>query len=562
MPDSQIIDHLLKPFQPVDAQARKLLELGFERTESPFISGPHTVLAALHQHDLMATLHGARHFRALAETLRQNGVAASLQHWVDLPSDYSRTEYWTYGLVSALAQAREDVGTSSISWQHLLRAIVDHDIDVVTAIAAVTHDSANSNFAISLPRSWPGNSWTNEFGASIAPDNVFPPTRREATTTLLYENRHRTDIEEALEKLALCEPNQALVVRGLLGSPRQRLYHILADMLVHPSDDPARQKFADIHHVLYQDIGTLHAAAIQGPNGAVANLRYCLGLARSLRAILVLTHGELLTDPQYREWNLQILSALKQINRIPVMISFEDNDEWDRKAEIHLPLISFHMTPMEPYTPQHTREGIHAHYDSYWRSRGVQIEQDALDTFFQLERAIYAFSDGILKRKALPYSATDILISTVDTVLGEVAPGGSGLLKGRALTARDTAKALLQSADEGRMLFAWVDALSKVASGTTDDQDLRMAAKEVYENWRPICETLGGLPGKMQALADNSQVRKSTKSLYMVTQDMVTAQLLTDAECRLQLMKAFEISARLSPEPRLLELMQNNYENA
>lgn len=561
MVNLQVVDHLLKPFQPMDAQAKKLLELGIGLRERTFISGPHIVLAALHQHDLMATLHGAKHFRALAETLRQNGVAASLQHWIDFPSDHSDTEYWTYGLVFALAQAREIAGTSVISWQLLLQAIVQHDIDVVTAIATVSHDTANPNFTISLPRSWPSNSWNNSFSPSVMPDAMYLPTRREATTALLYENRHRLDIEETLEKLAHCAPNQVLVVRGLFGSPRQRLYHILADILVHPSGDPARQKFAELHHVLYQDISTLHAASMQEPNGAVINLRYSLGLARSLHAILVLTRGELLTNPQFRESNMQILSTLLQINNIPIVISYEDIDEWDSAEDIHLPLISFHVVPMKPYLRQHALNAIHVHYENYWRSRGVQIEQDALDTFFQMERAIYAYSDGILKRKALPYSAADTLNAAVDTILGEVAPGGSGLLQARALTARDTAKTLLQSPDEGTMLFAWVESLSKVAKSQTDDQDLRTAAKQLYEDWRPICEMLGSLPAKMQALADNPQVRKSTRSLYTVTQDMVTAQLLTDAECRLRLMKAFEVSVRLS-EPRLLDLIQNSYENA
>jgi hypothetical protein len=554
MTEQEIVARLLAPFRPIDQHAEKLVTLGLERAEDLFLSGPHIVLAALHQQELMGALHGARNFRELADSLRQNGVPTSLQRWVDFPSDHSPSEYCTYGLITALTQVRELAGKGSISWQQLLRAIVDFDIDVITAITAAKHGVSNLNFSASLPQSWPGNSWNVGFAHSGAPETTTLPTRREATITLLYAKRHLIQIEKVLRELAMCDPNQVLVVRGLFGSPRQRLHHILADILVHPTNDLIRQDFAQFHHVLIQDVGALHAASTRAPDGAVDNLRYNLGLAQALRAILVINRGELLTDPQYQETNLQILGALLDIHHVPVVISYEDEDELQSMVQLKLPLINYREVDMEPYPYDHARPALHEYYGDYWRSLGVQVDKGALESVLRIELAIYARSAGMLKRMALPYSMADLLNETVGTIRGEVAPGGSGHLLRIALTAKQRVEALIRDHNEGRMLFTSVDALHEIARSQSEDSDLRQEARTLHEFWRPICETLASLPQRMQNLADHPQVRTG-RSLYVITEDMVTAQLLSDAKYHMKLMKAFGDSVRLS-EPRLLGLIE------
>lgn len=550
-----IIVQLLDNFRPVDPHTVKLLEQAFQYTGRLFLSGPHIIVAALHHPDVVAALQKTRATRSLADMLRQSGVPASLQRWIDFPSDHSPTEHYTYGLVVAFTMARELAGNDAISPQQLLYAIAEHDIDVKTAIAAVRDDISAPNFASSFPQSWPGNSWVSGFGHALSGQTTDPPTRREATTTLLYAKRHLIEIEDVLNELAQCEPNQVLVVRGLFGSPRQRLQHILADVLVHPTNTLIRQSFSEFHHVFFQDVSAFHAASTLDPDGAVVSLRYCLGLARALHAILVLTRGELLTAPQFREVNLQLLGALLHIHDVPVVISYEDDDELASKRQLQLPLINYREVDLEPHRPEHAVPAVHDYYDDYWRSIGVTVEQDALNTMLLFEPALYALSGGVLRRKVLPYSAADLLNATVHTIRSEVAPGGAGYLKRRALTAQQRVDDLINSHDEGLSLVSSVDALHAIGKSTAEESDLRDEARKLHAHWQPICEMLLTLPQKMQELADHSHVRRSPRSLHIVTQDMVTAQLLSDPQYHLHLMKAFEHSVR-SAEPRLLPLIE------
>jgi hypothetical protein len=506
----------------------------------------------------MGILQKIRTYRDLADLLHQTEVLNSLQRWIDFPCDYSPTEYCTYGLTMALQQARHQAGGDQLTGQILLRAIFDYDIDVKTALAAVRHEVASPDIASSFSQTWPGSSWNSGANYSAITGTIGLPTRREATTTLLYAKRHRIPIEAVLSELALCEQNQVLIVRGLFGSPRQRLPHILADILAHPDNVLDRQRFSEINHVFIQDIGAFHAASIEDRDGAIANLHYSLALAHSLHAILLLKRGELLAGDQFHEANKQLLAALSRTNNVRVVISYEDNDELESSRDLRLPLINYRDVTMTPYAREHAVNAVHEYYDKYWRELGVVVEPNALDTVLQLEPAIYQRVAGILKRKALPYSLADLLNATIDTLRNAVASNTSSYLDSHARTAHDQVAKLLDpdSEGEGLQLFSSVDALDAIAGSATEDKELREKARKLYGQWLPVCETLGTLAERMQSLVDHPQLRKSPRtSQYAVTQDMVTAHLFSDPRYLMKLIKAFRDSMQLS-DPDLLILIR------
>lgn len=556
----QIVEQLLELFNPIDPSGRRLLEEAVESAENPFVCGPHVLLAATHLPEQMAALQKARAYRDLAELLHRPEVLDSLVRWINLPSDYSQAEYCTYGLLTALREARHLAGNDQLSGSTLLQAIVDHDIDTKTALAVARRNGASADLLSPSTPTWPSSPWYTSGIGYPAANGTFPqPTRREATTTLFYAERHRIPIEAVLRELALCEQNQLLIVRGLFGSPRQRLPHILADILVHPANPLDRQRFSEINHVFVQDIAAFHAASMQlRDGGAVAALNSNIRQARTLQGILVLTRGELLAGEKFHEANKQLLGALSQVQGVRIVISYEDSDELAAARELDLPLIHYRHVTMESHSAEHSVNAIHEYYDAYWRSLGVMVESDAVETVLQFEPAIYSYVDGILKRKALPYSLADLLNAAIETLRNVVTANNTSLLEGHARMAREHVMKLLDpdSEGEGLQLLSSVDALAAIVKNSNEDSGLRDKARNLYQRWLPTCEALGKLPGRMQALVEHPQVRKSPRTpLHIVTQDMVTAHLFSDLQYRVKLIRAFKDSVQLSAPP-LLELIR------
>lgn len=560
MPREKIIEQLKALCGSVDSTGRRLIERAVQRADEPFVSGPHFLLAAPHLPDLMAALQKPKVHRDLWDLLRRDEVVESLGRWVLLPSEYVHAECCTYGLAAALRQVRQRAGNDTLSGSALLQAIVDYDIDTKTALAAAEHPVTDPRIpSVSTP-TWPGGSWNSSGVGYPATNTSFdPPTRREATTTLFYAERHHLDMEAVLNELA-SDQHQLVIVRGLYGSPRQRLPHILADILAHPANPLDRQRFGEINHVFVQDVAPYYGVSMQvrDGEGAAQNLANSLRLARTLRGILVLNRGELLVGNAFHEANKQILSALSRHHDVRVVISYEDTDELEGARQLQLPIINYSDVTMEPYSPEHTRNALHDYYDQYWRSQGIIVEADALDTVLYFEPAIYSHVAGVPKRKALPYSMADLLNATIGALRKAIMSNSSSLLEIHARMAHEHVMKLLDPENEGEglQLFSAVDALDDIAKNANEESNLRDKARKLHRRWYPICEALGELPERMKALADHPQVRRSPRtSLYIVAQDMVTAHLFSDAQYHVRLIKAFRDSVELSA-PSLLTIIR------
>lgn len=361
-----------------------------------------------------------------------------------------------------------------------------------------------------------------------------------------------------LKELGELREGQVVLVRGPFGSPLQRLEYILADVLIDGQDKRLPGRFGTFRHVLMQNVSMLHAAAIDGVSRSVENLRHSLSLARMWHTVLILTRGEdlLSNDPAKRAINEHLLSALLQTNGVPVVVAYEDQSEFSFQREIVLPFVSCRIVDMPPYEREHILPAVNKYYADDWKAAGISINSDVLDAVFQLEPIIYAPStrSGVIKRKVLPYSALELLQETVKT--SQLIIDSRGSVRDLALYAKQRIHDILHDPNEGEVLLTAMDKLEEVIQKHADDPTVVSAAMSVKAKWKPRCDVLCDLPERLQRLADRPNIERADGS-YVVTQDMVTAQLLAEPTYHLRLVQAFEDDVK-AIEPQLLTLLSQS----
>lgn len=552
-------DQLCELFQPIDPYVQGILLTGFQLADTNLASGPHILLAALRWdgfRNYLNSLQRTRDVQELQLQLQRPGLANALRSWVELPCDFSDDQVCTYGLHAALVAARSVAGRSTISLPLLLRTLMIDDVDILTIVA--TLGSAGPSYT-----PWPSQPYSTQPSLAGIVEPLYLPTRREASVSRRYATRHHIQMGSLLNELGDRRDGQIVLVRGPFGSPTQRLEYVLADILIDRLSDQLPEKIADCRHVFMQSVSTLHAAGIDGANRAVANLHHSLTLAKMWHGVLILTRGEdlLSTSSDTKVLNEHLLAVLSGTGNVPVVIIHEDSSEFSFRNEVVLPFVSCRVVEMPPYTGLNTLPAIRDYYFEEWKTQGIAVSDDALDVVLQLDPAIYAPStrSGIIKRKVLPYSAIELLQEAVQTVRRDISSGGQ--IRALALTAKQRIEAIAHNPKEGVTLLTAVDILDKVIQTHAEDSHVVAKASDLKSAWQPRCEILLGLPERLQRLADRPAVDQTLDGTYLVSQDIVAAQLFADPSYHLRLVHAFEESAA-ALDPHLLTLIADGYKDA
>ena len=538
-------------YGPFDEEAGAVLREGFRLADTSLASGAHVLRAALDRDFTRnvnvrgKTSHRPRDVTRETQELRLQqwrqhaDLRKALMGWTGLPGDFSQGEASTYGLAAALAEAQSATGGSPISFFALFNALLICDVDILTITSSLNTPAED----------WPAL----PYGGPGVASPFIPPTRHEATVSRRYAIRHRSQRPSLLNALAERAEDQVILARGPSGSPLQRIEHVLADLLIAPQEeDLIPERLTGFRHVFTQSILKFHAAGIDEINNAVANLRNSLAIARMWHAILILTRGEelLSTDPTKRAINNHLLGELSRPSAVPVVIAYEDQNEFTFEEDISLPYNAPRVVKMPAYKYDNMVNAIHEYYDVHWRADGITVPRDATDVLKHLHLALHAPSPrtAVMKRKVLPYSAADLIQEAVETVRTE--RRSKGHILARALTAKENIESFLKDRDEFQMLISSVETLADILQNPGVDQDLVPAAQEVYELWNPCCGALQHLPQQMQQLADHSTGHHTPQSYSIVTREIVAAQLFSDANYHLHVWHAFKESV-VKIEPRL-----------
>ena len=549
---------------PFDEHSAWLLMTGAQlaNQRQKLLSGPHVLLAALSQQSFVGAIYGNPQFADLLTYFQSNQsnhrLEAQLSQWVDAPSMTGIDESTTFGLVYALTEARQRAKSQPISWYDLLRFIIQYDLDVQTTISQLaTGYQARSVPANTYVPQAPSTYTTTPHLPSISRigASAYIPVRYEPTASLRYAIRHHVAMSDLANALTSRNLGQVVVVRGLCGSPRERLEHVLADKLASPPDSPHSIVLAGRRHVMVQDVEGLHAAANNGEDEAVAALQECINDAAAAQSVLILSRGEGFSNPRYQTINSKLLGALNEPIDVPVLISYEDSTETEAEEPITLEYLDFKLVRMEPYTPENTINAIRDYYHGLLSSWHLRLDQGALNTAMTLESAICIPANGGPKRKVLPYSVADLVVNAAKKLLSESKEYGT--VMALANTAADNAARLRSEKKQGRMLFTAVHRLEVIVQRHQDDQELAFDGNRLLEKWQPICRLLESVPDRMRAFADIakrelpgqpgndvppslSQDGSSDNELSPVTDDLVTAELFASQEYLLDLWGAFK----------------------
>lgn len=543
----EIVDTLVAEYGQFDNYAKMLLRRAHANAGANLLSGVHVLLVALRQPGIQQALYSATTLRDLYRTFQLPNLEAALLAWGNTMASHSVQDVpYTRGLASALEKAREAAireNQREIGWYHLLRGILAADSDVYAVVSSVQQGSPLYTSHNSAP-------FDSQFSISAINSHTYSPVRREPTNTLRYRTRHHMDMKHLIEQLAERRPGQVVLVRGLHGSPRERLVQVLADTLTNPSQEIMNTSLAHVRFVLSQDVGQLHAAGLSNPEDAIMALRHSMKQAENLQAVLVLERGELLANDE--EVNDHLLGTLVDSGNVPIVISFEDRDERAAKVPVSLRFLNYRLVVMDPYTTENTRNAIPDYYAALWQEHGVHWNSDALDTFYLVEPAIFVESNGVMKRKALPYSAADLAQEAVEMIRDEVSSGG--YVRSCALRAHQRVKGLLRDPSEGKRLFTEVEGLGRIIDEQEQDQELVREAKPLYDEWRERCKALLALPERMQQLAERPSLEQVNGDLYVVNDNHVIAELLGESTYHIRLVEAFERAVDAC-DPQLLDMV-------
>ena len=549
-----LVSPALADYGPFTRDTLVFLESGARIANKALLSGPHIILATLRQPAAVNIIRGTPQYADLRDFLflRVERLATQLERWIDMPAIVGQGELITFGLTSALSKAREAAGSKQIEWYTLLRSIVAHDRDIETIRASFDIDlNAHMPFVPAYTPT-PTNSYVTDHNLSIGLHSPYVPTRCEPTASLRYAKRHHVAMDDMENELSERTPGQVIVVRGLSGSPRDRLAHVLADKLANPPGSPDGMNLPSLRHVVIQDVGHLYAAGANGIDEPVAALHESIRIASALRAVSILSRGEQLASTG-EILNMRLLGALAAAFDIPIIISYEDVDDASAARPIALQFIDYRLVEMDSYDSANTANAIHDYYDSRMEALGLIVDKGALDTIMFLESAIFVHSNGKHKRKVLPYSVADLIVSAQKTLVKELRQVGS--VRALALTAKGHAETLINDLNQGRLLLTAIDKLDAVLQRHQDDEALTYDGDKLRKKWATIWSCIEAIPDRMATLASSS-VPTTDDGIKMITDDLVVAELFGPKWYKMDLWAAFTNDVRLS-DPRLRDFLED-----
>lgn len=527
------------PFAPL---ALEMLEDGARHAGRRLLSGAHIVLAALGSNRIPQPSSGSlpQYLQQVYDLFRRaDQVKPRLKAWVDAPAVPASGERCTLGFAQALEVARRGVGGRVIDWDILLWTMLTNDRDVRAALARPNHQpqAPSAPTPPYAPNSMP--SFITDGRMRVVDPSAETPERYEATTGLRYKTRHGQEMEGLLARLRERKPGQAVVVRGLYGSPLDRVAVALADHLAwnQMQGDQAENLGGD--YVMEQKIGTLRAAETVGEGAANALMSNIL-VARELHGMLLLTQGELLTrgETTAPSVNSQLLGIIAGIRDVPVIIAHEDADEAALNQTIALGDVNCLFARMDENSVEHARNAVMNNYRNVLRSKGLYLAEGAIEDALAFAPTMYEEANGGFKRKALPFSVAGLVFDAAELYTRVEREGGSP--QNFARTARERAVALARSAEGGRAVVTALGLVEAAMNRAGEDAEMRKDAERLLTTWRNICRILQDAPTRLTDAAEAPLPELDADGLRPVTSDLLLIELFGSQNLRLQLWTAFK----------------------